>query len=45
MFLGEFKLTLFDLADPFKVYGELIAPIQEDLYIHIVDSFIKTDIV
>ena len=44
VFLGEFKLTLFDLADPLTVYGELIAPIQEDLYIHILDSFIRTDI-
>jgi len=45
IFLGEFKITLFDLYDPTKVYGELIAPIHEQLYIHILDSFVKTDIV
>mgnify|MGYP001058049289 CR=1 FL=1 len=45
IFLGEFKITLFDLTDPTKVYGELITPIQEQLYIHILDSFVKTDIV
>jgi len=45
IFLGEFKLTLFDPADPMEVYGELIAPIQEELYIHIIDSFVKTDII
>lgn len=44
IFLAQFKLTLFDLAKPTEVYGELIAPIQEELYIHISDSFIKTDI-
>ena len=45
IFLGEFKITLFDLTDPTKIYGELITPIQEQLYIHILDSFVKTDIV
>ena len=45
IFLGEFKITLFNLADPTSVYGELIAPIQEQLYIHVLDSFVKTDLV
>lgn len=43
IFLAEFKLTLFDLTNPTEIYGELIAPVREDLYVHILDSFIKTE--
>jgi hypothetical protein len=45
IFLGEFKLVLFDQADPTSVFGELIVPIQEELYIHVLDSFVKSDII
>lgn len=45
IYLGEFKIILFDLSDPTKVHGELIAPIQEQLYIHVLDSFVKSDLV
>lgn len=43
IFIGEFKITLFDENQ--EVTGELIVPIGEQLYIHVLNSFVKADII
>jgi hypothetical protein len=42
IFIGEFKITFLD--NTIKPYGELIVPIREQLYIHVLESFVKSDI-
>jgi hypothetical protein len=41
-YLGEFKITF--LNTNLQPNGELIVPISEQLYIHVVDSFVKSDV-
>ncbi len=43
IFIGEFKVLFLDTN--LQPNGTLIAPISEPLYIHIIDSFIKSDVV
>ena len=42
IYIGEFKITF--LNTNLQPNGELIAPISEQLYIHVIDSFVKSDI-
>lgn len=42
IYLGEFKIIF--LNTEMESIGELIVPISEPLYIHIIDSFVKSDI-
>lgn len=42
-FLGQFKIHFFD--EEAQPTGSLIVPIAEELQIHVLDSFIKSDIV
>lgn len=42
IYLGEFKITF--LNTNLQPNGELIVPISEQLYIHVVDSFVKSDV-
>ena len=42
IYLGQFKVTF--LNDCMQTNGDLIVPISEELYIHVIDSFIKSDI-
>jgi hypothetical protein len=42
VFLGEFKVTLFNSDLTYN--SSLIVPIAEDLYIHVIDSFVKSDL-
>lgn len=42
IFLGEFKAIF--LNTEMENIGEIIVPISEPLYIHIIDSFVKSDI-
>lgn len=42
IYLGEFKIIFFNGLTP---SGELIVPISEQLYIHVLDSFVKSDVV
>jgi hypothetical protein len=44
IYIGEFSLEFFDIVDGIQNFGKLIMPIQEDLEIHVIDSFIKTDV-
>lgn len=43
IYLGEFKI--FFLNNELQSDGELIVPISEPLYINVIDSFIKSDII
>ena len=43
IYQAEFKLHVLDLTS--NVIGELITPFGEDLYVHIIDSFIKSEVV
>lgn len=42
IYIGEFKIIFLDTN--LQPNGELIAPISEQLYIHVIDSFVKSDI-
>lgn len=42
IYLGQFKITF--LNDCLQTNGDLIVPIAEELYIHVIDSFVKSDI-
>lgn len=42
IYIGEFKIIFID--SELKPTGELIVPIGEQLYIHVLDSFVKSDI-
>ena len=42
IYIGEFKIIFLDSR--LQPNGSLIAPINEDLYIHIIDSFVKSDV-
>lgn len=42
IYLGQFKITF--LNDCIQTNGDLIVPIAEELYIHVIDSFVKSDI-
>lgn len=42
IYIGEFKINFLDTT--LQPNGELIVPISEQLYIHILDSFVKNDI-
>jgi hypothetical protein len=42
IYLGEFKIIF--LNSQIQPNGELIIPIAEQLYIHVIDSFVKSDI-
>jgi hypothetical protein len=42
IYIGEFKINFLDTT--LQPNGELIVPIGEQLYIHILDSFVKNDI-
>jgi hypothetical protein len=42
VYLGQFKITF--LNDCIQTNGDLIVPIAEELYIHVIDSFVKSDI-
>ena len=41
VYQAEFKLTVLDQNN--NLIGQLITPFGEDLYVHIIDSFIKSD--
>lgn len=43
IYIGQFKLNVFDEDN--SSYGELTVPIREELYIHITDGFVRSDIV
>ena len=43
IYIGQFKLNIFDETN--ALIGELVAPIKEDLYIYITDTFVKSDII
>lgn len=43
VYIGQFKLAMLDTTNGVSLYGDLIVPIQEELYIHITDSFIKSE--
>lgn len=43
IYIGQFKLNMFD--DDNTLYGELFVPIKEELYIHITDGFVRSDVV
>lgn len=42
-YLGEFQITFVNTA--LNGYNSLITPIAETLYIYIIDSFVKTDVI
>lgn len=42
IYIGEFKIIF--LNSEIKPDGELIVPIGEQLYIHVLDSFVKSDV-
>lgn len=42
IYIGEFKILFLNLQ--LKPNGSLIVPITEELYIHVIDSFVKSDI-
>jgi hypothetical protein len=42
IFIGEFKIIF--LNSDLQPNGELIVPIGEQLYIHVLDSFVKSDV-
>lgn len=42
IYIGEFSITY--IAPDLQSTSQLIAPISEPLYIHIIDSFIKSDV-
>jgi hypothetical protein len=42
IYIGEFKIIF--LNSQLQPNGSLIVPISEELYIHILDSFVKSDI-
>ena len=42
IYLGEFKIIF--LNENIQPNGDLIAPISEQLYIHVLDSFVKSDV-
>ena len=42
IYLGEFKIIFIGLD--LQPTGELIIPISEQLYIHVIDSFVKSDV-
>jgi len=43
IYIGQFKLNVFDETN--AQIGELIAPIKEDLFIYITETFVKSDII
>ena len=43
IYLGEFKIIFLD--ETLQSTGSLIIPIREELQIHVIDSFVKSDIV
>lgn len=43
IYIGQFKLNIFDEAN--NLVGEMFAPIKEDLYIYVTNSFVKSDII
>ena len=43
IYIGEFKITFLDPSLQFS--SELIVPIEDILYINVIDSFIKSDVV
>ena len=43
IYIGEFKIIFFN--ENMEQNGSLIVPIGETLYIHIIDSFVKSDVV
>lgn len=43
IYIGQFKLNMFD--DDNTLYGEILVPIREELYIHITDGFVRSDII
>lgn len=43
MFYGEFKIIF--LSENLEPKEELIVPISEDLQIHVIESFVKSDVV
>lgn len=43
IYIGEFKITFLD--EQLQPNGDLIVPIYEQLYIHVLDSFVKSDII
>lgn len=43
IYIGQFKLNIFDETN--VLIGELVAPIKEDLYIYITETFVKSDII
>lgn len=43
IYIGQFKLNVFDEDN--SLYGELSVPIREELYIHITDGFVRSDVV
>ena len=42
VYIGEFQITF--IAQDMQSANQLITPISEELYIHVIDSFIKSDI-
>jgi hypothetical protein len=42
IYLGEFKIVFFN--KDLTTNGDLIVPISEQLYIHVLESFVKSDI-
>jgi hypothetical protein len=43
VYTGLFKINIFNTDN--TIYGELVAPIREELYIHVIDNFVKSDII
>ena len=43
IYIGQFKLNVFDENN--TLYGELSVPIREELYIHVTDGFVRSDVV
>jgi len=42
IYIGEFKITFLNKS--FQPINTLIVPIAEQLYIHVLDSFVKSDV-
>jgi hypothetical protein len=43
VYIGQFKIIFLDVN--LQPSGSLIVPINEELYIHVLDSFIKSDVI
>jgi hypothetical protein len=43
VYTGSFKINCFNSDN--SLYGELVVPIREELYIYVIDNFVKSDVV